>query len=73
MLFRPFGASFITSKFFSIIFKKLLTFLSRFSAYQICLAVGETCGLPLANTVRPYRVLGDFSAKNIAPLGCAFF
>ena len=31
----------------------------------IFISVGETCGLPRANTVRPYRVLDDFSDKNI--------
>ena len=25
---------------------------------KFCLLVGETCGLPRANTVRPYRALG---------------
>ena len=36
---------------------------------RVCLSVGETCGLPRANTVRPYRVLYNFSAKNISFLG----
>ena len=30
------------------------------------LSVGETCGLPRANTVRPYRVLGKYFV--ISPL-----
>ena len=34
---------------------KNLSGLSLFSAYQIGLSVGETCGLPRANTVRPYQ------------------
>ena len=29
-----------------------------FLRIKFCVPVGETCGLPRANTVRPYRVLG---------------
>ena len=36
-----------------------------FSADQICLSVGETCGLPRANTVRPYRALGNLPYENL--------
>ena len=41
------------------------------SAFLICflrtifISVGETCGLPRANKVRPYRSLFIFSDKNI--------
>ena len=31
---------------------------------ELFLFVGETCGLPRANTVRPYRVLGKLPYEN---------
>ena len=31
-----------------------------FLRIKYCLSVGETCGLPWANAVRPYRVLGKY-------------
>ena len=37
------------------------------------LSVGETCGLPRANTVRPYRALYNFSDKNISHWVQRFF
>ena len=37
------------------------------------LSAGAFFEHPRANTVRPYRVSGDFSAKNITPLRLAFF
>ena len=39
-------------------YKKSIGVYYLFSADQICLSVGETCGLPRANTVRPYRASG---------------
>ena len=47
-----------------------------FSADQICLSVGETCGLPRANRracsdVRPYRALGKLPYENL-PLSGVF-
>ena len=42
-----------------------------FSADQICLSVGETCGLPRANTVRPYRALGKLPYEK-EPFGVVF-
>ena len=44
---------------------------------ELFLFVGETCGLPRANAVRPYRVLGklfyDFSAKSITHYAASLF
>ncbi len=41
--------------------------------HNIFSSVGETCGLPRANTVRPYRALYNFSDKNISPWVQRFF
>jgi len=54
-------------------FTKNLSGLSLcFLRIKYCLSVGETCGLPRANTVRPYRVLDNFSAKFARPLRSPF-
>ena len=37
-----------------------------FLRIKYCLSVGETCGLPRTNIVRPYRVLGKYFV--ISPL-----
>ena len=56
--------------------KKTPTDLENLSGLIICLvqssflSVGAFFERPQANTVRPYRVSGDFSAKNISLLGC---
>ena len=42
-----------------------------FSAEQFFLFAGETCGLPRANTVRPYRALGKLPYEKFA-LGYTF-
>ena len=47
--------------------------ISARSVPQGRLSVGETCGLPRANTVRPYRALYNFSAKNITFYMSLFF
>ena len=39
---------------------------------KFCLLVGETCGLPRANTVRPYRALDKLPYEK-EPLGACFF
>ena len=39
-------------------FKNLSGLSLCFLRIKFCLPVGETCGLPRANTVRPYRALG---------------
>ena len=52
-----------------------LSGLSLFSAYQICLAVGETCGLPRANTVRPYKIDTNFLMRSSLsrPFLCIYY
>ena len=47
--------------------------------FRLCKSVGETCGLPRANTVRPYGVIWIFRPnkptdkskfEHISPSGC---
>ena len=53
-------------------FQNLSGFIICFLHIKFCLFVGETCGLPWANTVRPYRALGKLPYEN-HPLGGYFY
>ena len=53
--------------------KNLLGLIICLQRSNFCLLVGETCGLPRANTVRPYRVLNYFSVNFARPSVECFF
>ena len=56
------------------VLKNLSGVIICFLRIKYCLSVGAFFEHLRANTVRPYRGLGDFSAKNITlSFGCFFF
>ena len=60
---NSFATANVIARRFALFALKNTGFGSLFAAEQFHTFVGETCGLPWANTVRPYRELGDFSDK----------